>query len=136
MGYTVAADREAAYAFCTEFFALGRTDGYQGLVQLKDGETIAAVVYDHFNGTNIFMHVAARPGRKWLNRHFLHETFKHPFITLGCRRVSAWIDRSNQDSRRFCAHLGFQVEGVMKGAAEDGGDVELYRLFREECRYA
>lgn len=136
MSFAVVSDRDLAYSFCTQFFGLGRTDGQRGLIQVRDGETIAAVVYDHWNGPNIFMHVAAKPGRKWLNRHFLHEAFKVPFVQLGCRRASAWVDASNHDSNRFISHLGFTAEGRMAGAAEDGGDVVIYRLFREQCRYA
>lgn len=134
--FAVVADADRAYAFITEFFGLGRTEGMKGICQLKDGEVIAAVVYDDFNGSNIFMHCAARPGKRWLNRWFLHEAFKFPFETLGARRITLWIEASNAASKRFAEHLGFTREAMLEGAAKDGGWVMIYRMMRGECRYA
>lgn len=134
--YSVVSDPDRAYAFMTEFFGLGRTAQMKGLCQLKDGEVIAAVVYDDFNGSNIFMHCAARPGRKWLNKWFLHESFKYPFVTLGAGRITLWIEAENSDSIRFATNLGFKREALLAGAGAKGGDVWIYRMLRGECRYA
>lgn len=134
--YDVVSDGEAAYGFISRFYAVGRTEQLKGLCLTRDGETIAAVIFDDFNGTNVFMHCAAIPGRKWLNRHFLHEAFKHPFVTLGANRITLWIEKTNIDSRRFALHLGFEPEAVLEGAGRSGGDVVIYRMFRRDCRYA
>lgn len=134
--YDVVPDGEAAYGFVNQFYAVGRTEQLKGLCLTRDGVEIAAVIFDDFNGNNVFMHCAAEPGRKWLNRHFLHEAFKHPFVTLGANRITLWIEKVNIDSRRFAQHLGFVHETTLEGAAKDGGDVAIYRMFRRECRYA
>lgn len=107
----------------------------KGLILRRNDETIAAVIFDAFNGQNIFMHCAGQ-GKNWLNRHFLHEAFKHPFVTLGAKRVTLWIDKSNVASRRFAQHLGFTQEATLERAGTFGGDVVIYRMFRESCRYA
>lgn len=135
-GFVVAADRDRAYDYVTSFFGLSRTEHQKGLIQLKDDEIIAAVVYDDFNGSNIFMHCAGKPGSKWLTRWFLHEAFKYPFITLGAKRITLWIETANAPSIRFAEHLGFKREATLERAAAKGGDVVVYRMFREECRYA
>lgn len=134
--FAVVSDAEAAYAFCKGYFGLSRTEYQKGLILLKGPEIIAAVVYENYNKANIFMHVAAKPGRKWLNRHFLHEGFKFPFVTLGCARITGWVEASNVDAQRFNEHLGFVKEAVLERAAPDKGDVIIYRMFREDCRYA
>jgi RimJ/RimL family protein N-acetyltransferase len=136
MSYAVVPDTEAAYGFCSEFFPVGRTDDMKGICLERDGKLIAAVLYDQFNGQNVFMNVAAVAGKNWLNKHFLHEAFKHPFVTLGVGRITLWIDATNIPSRRFALKLGFTEEAKLRGAARDGTDVVLYRMFREECRYA
>lgn len=134
--YDVVPDAEDAYAFCCKFFMVGRTEQLKGLCLRRNDETIAAVIFDDFNGQNIFMHCAGTPGKKWLNRHFLHEAFKHPFVTLGAKRITLWIEKTNIASRTFAQHLGFTHETTLEAAARDGGDVTIYRMFREECRYA
>jgi RimJ/RimL family protein N-acetyltransferase len=45
------------------------------------------------------------------------------------------VEASNLPARRFDEHLGFQQEAVLQGAASDGGDVILYVMRRENCRY-
>lgn len=137
MSYEVVADKEAAWQFyVSRAGASGRTEYQQGLCLKKDGEIIASVIYDQYNGSNIFMHVAAAPGKKWLNRHFLHEAFKYPFVTLGCRRITGWVWANNVEAQKFDEHLGFKREAVLKDAAGLGQDVYLYVMFRDECKYA
>jgi RimJ/RimL family protein N-acetyltransferase len=109
--------------------------GMKGLGLEKDGTIIAGVLFEGFTGHNIWMHVAAAPGRTWLNRPFLKACFEYPFIQLGCDRVSGWVEASNTDARRFDEHLGFQEEARLKGAARDGGDVILYAMWRKDCRF-
>lgn len=135
-GYEVVSDVERAYTFCEKFFPVGRAEHTQGICQVKDGEVISAVLYAEYNGPNIFMHVAASPGRRWMTRHYLHEAFKYPFVTLGVKRITGWVEASNMEARKFDEHLGFRLEAVLEGAASDGGDVLLYVMKREWCRYA
>ena len=108
----------------------------KGIVHEHDGEIIAAIVYDDYNGNNILAHIASDGSRRWLTRHFLHEMFKYPFVTQGCGRITVWIEASNTNSRRFVTNLGFTAEAVLEKAGRDGGDVLIYRMFRQECRYA
>ena len=105
-------------------------------MQLRDGAVIGAVGYDLFNYQNIFMHVASDGTGRWGTRHLLHEAFKYPFVTCGCKRVSAWVEANNHNSRRLIRHLGFIPEATLEKAGRDGGDVLIYRMFRQECRYA
>lgn len=126
---------EPVYEFVTKFFPIVRSAGQQGIGLQKDGRLIAGVLFDDYNGSNVWMHVAAEPGRQWLNREFLFACFTYPFKQLNCKRVSGWVEASNTDARRFDEHLGFQQEAVLSSAARDGGDVIIYRMFKEECKY-
>jgi RimJ/RimL family protein N-acetyltransferase len=126
---------EPVFEFVTGFFPLCRSAGQQGIGLKRDGEIIAGVLYDDYNGSNVWMHVAAKPNSNWLNRMYLKACFLYPFKQLNCKRVSGWVEVSNTDARRFDEHLGFQQEAVLSGAARDGGDVIIYRMFKEECRF-
>ena len=128
-------DCEPVFQFVTQYFPLVRSAGQQGIGLQKDGRLIAGVLYDDFNGSNVWMHVAAEPGKRWLTREYLQACFAYPFNQLGVRRITGWVEASNTDARRFDEHLGFKQEAVLTGAARDGGDVIIYRMFKEECKY-
>lgn len=99
----------------------------------EGGELLAGVVYQNYNGVNVFTHIAGK-GMCWLSRKFLWTIFDYPFNQLGCRRITATVLASNTTSRRFVEHLGFSLESTMRQAARDG-DVLVYVMFREDCRW-
>lgn len=111
-------------------FLLARAIGLE-----EDGELIAGVVYENYTGKNITMHVAAVPGKRWLNREFLFRSFAYPFLQLGCNRVTGLVKEDNHDARKFDEHLGFKKEGLLRKACDDGSDLILYGMLKEECRW-
>lgn len=122
------------WAYVREQLPVPATSGMKGIGLERDGELIAGVLYEGWNGQNVWMHVATSPGKKW-TLEFLRYAFHYPFMELGCKRVSGYVEASNKAAQRFDEHLGFQREAVLRGAASDGGDVILYVMWREECRY-
>lgn len=115
-------------------YAVSDFEKYSALGLVEDGMVIAGVIYDNYTNTNICMHVAALPGRKWLNREFLYAAFDYPFRQLGVRRVTGLVPKKNRDARRFDEHLGFKLEGVMRQALADD-DICVYGMLRGECRW-
>jgi hypothetical protein len=100
------------------------------------GMILAGVVYQNYiRGTDIHMHVAALPGKRWLSRFFLGECFRYPFEQLGCRRVTGLVPASNTAAARFDEHLGFTAEGRLRQIMPDGDDLLIYGMLREECRF-
>jgi RimJ/RimL family protein N-acetyltransferase len=133
--FKVESDADGAFDYVTRFFNLVRVEDQKGIVLRRDGVIVAAALFVEYNGTNIFIHLAGSPGRRWLTRDFLYWIFHYPFIQLGCRRVSAWVESNNADSVRFIEHLGATREATLEKAARDGDDVYIYRMFREDCKY-
>jgi RimJ/RimL family protein N-acetyltransferase len=109
--------------------------GMQALGLERDGELIAGVIYEGYNKHNVWMHVAAVPGKRWMTKEYLRAAFLYPFVQLGCSRVSGYVEAWNMDARKFDEHLGFRQEATLQGAASDGGDVILYVMRRSECKY-
>ena len=101
----------------------------------EDGELIAGVVFNLYTGPSIMMHVAAEPGRRWLTRDFLYRCFAYPFIQLKCHRVGGLVREDNLDAQRFDEHLGFKKEGLVRRGADDGTNLILYGMLKEECRW-
>jgi RimJ/RimL family protein N-acetyltransferase len=100
----------------------------------RNGRLVVGVVYDQFNGANVCMHISAEPGRHWLNRLFLWAMFDYPFNVLNVKRVTGQICSSNTDSIRFAEHIGFTYETRIKDASPNG-DLLIYALFKNQCRY-
>ncbi len=131
---TIISDPGRVWAYVSQQIPVPIVSNMKGLGLERDGELIAGVLYEGWNGVNVWMHVATTPGKRW-TLAFLRYCFQYPFNELGCRRVSGAVDASNVAARRFDEHLGFKQEAVLQGAASDGGDVILYRMWREDCRY-
>lgn len=100
----------------------------------EDKGLLAGVIYENWNYANIFMHVAAVDGARWLTREFAWFVAYYPFNQLGCKRVSGLTPSSNARARKFNEALGFKQEAILKDAAPDG-DLILYYMRREDCRW-
>jgi RimJ/RimL family protein N-acetyltransferase len=123
------------YDFVKDIYPFAPSLTATGIGLKEDGQMIAGVLFEDYNGVNIHMHVAALPGRRWMTREYLFTCFAYPFVQLGCNRITGTVEASNLDARRFDEHLGFTQEALLKGAARDGGDVIIYVMFREHCRF-
>ena len=99
----------------------------------ESGELVAGVLYDHFNGASIAMHIAG-VGKNWLNRDYLFACFYYPFEHLKVKKVIGLVDSSNIDARRFDEHIGFKIEATIKDAAPHG-DLLIYSMTAAECRF-
>lgn len=99
------------------------------------GTLVAGVAYEGFNGHNMWVHLAGGEGGHWLNRQFLRAGFAYPFTVCGVSRLSGYVNASNLAARRFDEHVGFTLETSLRGAAPDGGDVLIYVMRKEDCRY-
>ena len=114
---------------------LHRADDMCAIGLRRDGELVAAAVYEGFNGQNMWVHLCGVPGARWMTREFLRAGFAYPFLVCGVKRLSGYVNASNHEARRLNEHFGYRVEATLAGAAPDGGDVLIYVMRREDCRY-
>ena len=123
-------------AFMREYLpGLRLVEGMTAIGLVRDERLVAGVLYEGFNGRNMWMHVAAEPGGRWLVRDYLMACFRYPFVVCGCERITGYVEASNAAARCFDEHLGFREEARLQGAAADGGDVILYVMRRNDCRF-
>lgn len=105
-----------------------------GLID-ENGSILAGIVYENYRGHDIHIHIAAVPGSQWLNREFLTEGFRYPFLYLGVDRITGLVPASNKDAQRFDEHLGFKLEGRIRKGLPDGDDLLVYGMLKSECRF-
>jgi len=91
------------------------------------------VLFDHYNGRSIAMHVAG-DGRRWLNREFIRACFDYVFRQLGVNKVIGMVPSWNKDALRFDFKLGFEKEAVIEDAVP-GGDLIILTMTRDQCRW-
>lgn len=99
----------------------------------EDGVLVAGVLYDHWNGKSIAMHVAGL-GKKWLTREFLWYCFHYAFVQCGAAKVLGMVSSANEAALRFDRHLGFVHEATIKDACRDG-DMVLMSMTPAQCRW-
>jgi RimJ/RimL family protein N-acetyltransferase len=105
-----------------------------GIGVQRNGELIAGVVYNEYNGANINMHVAAVEKSRWLSRTALQFFFGYPFNQLGVKRATALVGEGNTQSRRLVEGLGFRLEARLADA-HPSGQLLVYVMRPEWCRW-
>lgn len=111
---------------------IGWNGYYQAIGYEREGNLKGAVVYTNASPTNVVTSIVLEVP---LTRRFLYAVFWYPFCQLGARRITAMVEDWNEQSIGFCKHLGFKVEGRLRKAAIDGGDVLILGMLKDECRF-
>jgi len=100
----------------------------------QEGELVAGVLYDQFNGRSVCMHVASDGTRSWMSREYLAMAFDYPFHQLGVKKIIGLVDSTNADALAFDKALGFEVECEIEDAGKTGSLVIL-TMSRDRCRW-
>lgn len=97
----------------------------------RNGELVAGVVVDNWNGASAQMHVAID---KKLNRESLFACFDYVFRHLNLNVVIGMVASSNEKALRFDKNLGFkEITRIPKGHPK--GDLVILTMSKEDCRY-
>lgn len=100
----------------------------------RDGEIVAAVVYDGFSAADCNMHIASDGTGRWLNKTLLLAAFGYPFTQLNLRRVTGLVPAKNKQAIAFDKHLGFRIEGYCHHALPDD-DIVVMGMLRGDCKF-
>lgn len=104
----------------------------QSLGLMSRQNIVAGVVYNGWTGGSCHMHIAVE-GR--LTREFLHAMFRYPLVHCGLAAVLAAPSGANHKCIRFARHCGFEEFHRVKGGSDNGEDLVLMELRRENCRF-
>ena len=105
-----------------------------GWVNNQD-ELVAGVTFTNFDGANVWIDCAAKAKTRWADRRALWAVFSYCFDQLGCVRVSSMVPEDNKIAQKFNESAGLVHEATLKRAAPNNGDMRVYRMFREDCRW-
>ena len=97
----------------------------------RDGELIAGVVYENWNGAAFTVHIVVDG---LMTPAYLAAIFHYPFVHCGAQALIAPVAPSNDESIKFVENLGFREQARLPGCHPDGS-LLLYVMQREECRF-
>ena len=103
----------------------------QSIVCTDNGEFVAGLIFDGYNGASVAMHVLIKgvPRRDWMVC-----IFDYPFNVLKVRKVIGQIAEDNPKSLKFATSLGFAKEASISGFFPNGAALELLTMTREQCK--
>lgn len=97
----------------------------------KDGEIIAGVIYENWNGQSIFCHIAIE-GR--ITASYLAAIFDYPFNVCNVKKIIVPVDATNAKSITLVEKMGFTEEARVKDGMANG-DLILFTLAKKDCKY-
>lgn len=103
------------------------------IARFVNGELVGGVVFGSYTGRSCELHCAGFT-KRWVNRSLLWVTFAYPFLQLGCEKLFARVQASNEAALRFDTNIGFSIETVVKDVYPDG-DLYILSLHKNDCRH-
>jgi RimJ/RimL family protein N-acetyltransferase len=103
-----------------------------GKINEATGELQAGVLYEDWNGANVICHIAGEGN--WATRKFLNVIFDYPFNQIKAKRITVPVPSTNIKSINLVSRMGFELECTL-AQATPSGNLHLFRMFRDECRY-
>lgn len=97
----------------------------------KDGNIVAGVIYENWNGQSIVCHIAIMGN---LTPTFLAKIFDYPFRQLGLHKIIAPVASVNSESIRLVSNMGFKEEANIKDA-HLSGDIVIFTMTKKDCRF-
>ena len=97
----------------------------------KEGELIAGVIYENWNGRSIVCHIAV-DGK--MTPSYLGAIFHYPFEFCGVDKIIAPIAESNTECMNLVRNMGFELEAELSEAHPDGS-LFLFTMRKENCRF-
>ena len=99
--------------------------------QERDGELIAGVMYDDFNGASISMHLRCDPPAH-PSRKFWWMIFDYPFRQLGVKVIRSAVKESNTRSIHIIERLGGVRTAILPDHYKDGDGI-IYSMYPSDC---
>lgn len=131
MGWNIVSSPEVGEWVAVRAGGRYHADASQAIGLEKDGQLIAGVIFERYNGESMWMHVAIE-GR--LTPAYLKAIFHYAFIYCDVKKVIGTVTSDNVKARKFDENLGFTEEGRIKDAAPDG-DIIIYTMSKDQCRF-
>ena len=105
----------------------------QGIGIKRDGEIVCGVLFEHYNGRSVQIHVACKPGAR-MTKEWLRTLFTYAFVQLNVNKIIGVVDSTNAAALKFDRKIGFTDEACIKDAGRFG-DLIMLSMTKHNCKY-
>lgn len=116
---TWVAERVKQLASWGDFYAMGAE---------LNGDLVSGVVFNNVGASNATCHIAVSKPTKTLSE-LLDHAFVYAFDQLKLKRLTVFVESTNEKSLKITSSIGFVDEGVMRQAGDEGQDVVIKVLW-------
>lgn len=102
---------------------------------IQDDKLIAGAVFHDFRPPISIQESFASISPTWATKTTLRVLFSYPFLHCKVRRMNSLIAADNLESRDLTERLGFKQEGVVRQGTDNGEDLIIYGMLKEECKW-
>jgi hypothetical protein len=102
---------------------------------VSEDKLVIVVGFNGWLGSLANMHVAYAPNWHFTPRQMLRECFRYAFITAKREMLLGIVNSKNIRAMRMDIHLGFTERFRLPGLHDDGGDLVLFGMAKDECIY-
>lgn len=99
----------------------------------ESGMPVAGVIYDGYNGAIIHAHIWVDAERKPC-REWWAAIFDYPFNRVKVHKIIGQVNSGNDEARKLDEHFGFVLEATIANYYDDGNDLMVYTMTRDQCR--
>jgi hypothetical protein len=117
--------------YLCQFLDYTPTPVAQSIVCVDKGNFVAGALYDHFNGVVVTVHIVVqgRPPKEWW-----FSTFDYGFNVLKIKKALGQVRSNNDKALKLDFSLGFVEEARIRGYYQNGDDMIIVSMTREQCR--
>ena len=90
--------------------------------------------FTNFIGKTCQIHVV-NFNKKYTPRKLLWATFDYPFRQLGLESLIGIVNSNNEQAMKYDQNLGFKEVHRFAGLHDNGGDIVVFELKKDECRF-
>ena len=102
---------------------------------LYQGRLIGGLIYHDIRPHRDLWWTLYTTDKRWCSKRILKFMFSVAFEYFGCRRISMQTFQSNHKCLRLAKQLGFQQEGLLQQFGDQGQDVIIMGLLKNNSRY-
>lgn len=90
--------------------------------------------YTSFLGKTCQIHVVNFK-KKYTPRRLLWAAFDYPFNQVGVETLIGIVNSNNDLAMKYDQNLGFKEAYRFKGMHDDGGDIVVFEMKKQDCRF-
>jgi len=127
----------AMCAFMEHYAHVGRTEDMRvmGWFDQETNELKCVIAMNGFMGNTCQVHIAMADNFHFAPRVFISAAADLLFNHLKRERIIGFVNSHNKKAMRFDRHMGYEEILRLPKAHDDGGDIVIFSMTREQCKY-